>query len=109
MIQQLIVNGETILPLLNGSALVASRSHEGGWHAVKVIKGVRCCNCPAGQHGRSCRHVRAVASLAASTRSTGEVETPNTLTGATIWAAEPPAPPRPAQDVSFAEVFGMAS
>jgi hypothetical protein len=63
MLNQTTINGETIIAGHNGVALVASKSQPGGWHVVRPVKGILCCDCKAAEHGRSCRHVRAVEAL----------------------------------------------
>lgn len=60
MIQQTIVNGDTIIPGRNGAALVSSKSQPGSWHVVKAGQ----CDCLGYQRRTHCRHVDEVAQLA---------------------------------------------
>jgi hypothetical protein len=52
------IEGQNLLPLPNGAALVESTSHPGHWHEVK--NGT--CDCLGFSYGHGCRHLRAVRS-----------------------------------------------
>jgi hypothetical protein len=58
MFHQISVNGEQLIPVLNGGALIASKSSPGAWHAVRLDR----CDCPGFTYRGTCRHIRALAS-----------------------------------------------
>jgi hypothetical protein len=54
---QVTVGDETIIPVLNGAALVRSTSNPGAWRAVRLDW----CDCQPFAKNRHCRHVEALA------------------------------------------------
>lgn len=96
MVKQVEVQGEHIIPLLNGCALVASKSEWGGWHVVKNGR----CDCKGYQHRGTCRHVKAVESFQAP-----KVE-PVPAAVAPAPAATPPGPFLP-ERTTFGNHTGM--
>jgi hypothetical protein len=48
------VDDETLIPVLRDSALVASKSTPGGWHATRVGH----CDCDGWTYRGTCRHER---------------------------------------------------
>lgn len=93
MVKQVDVNGEHVLPLLNGTALVASKSEWGVWHVVKNGK----CDCKGFAHRQTCRHLRIVALLNQPVDRSG------------LFLPERPVEPRSATVPPFAQFFGVAS
>ena len=109
MVQQVESPGEQIIPLLNGVALVASKSAAGGWYTVKAGR----CNCQGFSFRGHCRHVDAVKALEAPVTpapvpSIDERFTapPANVTFTGIWMAEPERPAFAPCRKTFEDFFG---
>lgn len=107
MVKQIDVNGEHVLPLCHGAALVASKSEWGVWHVVKNGR----CDCKGFQARGTCRHLRTVAEMNAPKPAPVAAPAPAPVAvvdPAALFLPERPASPRKPVP-TFEQFFGVVA